>query len=189
MRFQDSILADIYYYQTYYDSKKYPANRQDTTTMLEYSFKKEGWYQIFVFTKQGTKLCQTSVLLLYKPKESPKSSTVIQAKPVQFEWKGEGIISVNDSTIMLSKKKRVYEIDIYCTASGILSDTLYVQVYKTEKKDAESFFCEWKMLKQENVYHIRWAFKRKELGRYRLSVFDGRKYWYGSKEMDIQEGR
>ncbi len=188
MRFQDSILVDIYYYQTYYDSKTYPADKQDTTTILNYSFKKEGWYQIFVFTKQGIKLCQTSVLLLYKPKDSQKSNTVTQVKPVQFEWKGEGVISVNDSTVIVPKKKRSYELDIYCTGS-IPADTLYINVYKTEKKGEEILFCQWKMSKQENGYYARCTFKRKELGRYRLSVFDSRKYWYGSKETDIQESR
>jgi hypothetical protein len=189
MRFQDSIVIDIYYYQTYYDSKKYPTNRQDTTMILEYSFKQEGWYQIFVFSKQGIKLYQTSVLLLYKPKNSEKSNTIIQAKPIQFEWKGEGIIFLNDSTVIVPKKKRSYELDIYCTAPNILSDTLYINVYKTEKKGEEILFCQWKMVKQENSYHIRWTFKRKELDKYRLSVFDSKKYWYGSKETEIQESR
>lgn len=188
LRFEDSIFVDIYQYQTYKDSKFYPANKKDTITMIEYSFKQDGWYQIFVFTKQGIKLCQTSVLLLYKPKDSQKSNTVTQVKPVQFEWKGEGVISVNDSTVIVPKKKRSYELDIYCTAF-VPADTLYINVYKTEKKGEEILFCQWKMSKQENGYYTRCTFKRKELGRYRLSVFDSRKYWYGSKETDIQESR
>jgi hypothetical protein len=189
MRFQDSILVDIYYYQSYYDSKYQLANKQDTTTFVEYCFRQEGWYQIFVFTKQGMKLYQTSVLLMYKPKEKQTGNQRSASKNIQFEWHSEAIVFQNDSTIMVSKKKRTYEFDVYCTLSDILSDTLYVNVYKTEKKDEEMLFCQWKMVKSNDRYYTHWIIKRKEINKYRLSVFDNRKFWYGSKEVELQESR
>lgn len=188
MRFQDSILTDIYLYQSYCDSKYYPANKQDTTTILEYSFKQEGWYQIFVFTKQGMKLSQTSVLLLYKPQEKQKNNPISTPKPVLLEWGGE-IVAFNDSTVKVPKKKRSFELNVFCTIPNLSSDTLYVNVYKTEKKEEEILFCQWKMIKSESRYETVWTIRRKELGRYRLSIFDSRKYWYGSKETEIQESR
>jgi len=189
MRFQDSILADIYHYQSYYDSKFQTANKQDTTTVIEYAFKQEGWYQIFVFTKQGMKLYETSVLLIYKPKEKQAGTQRSASKNLQFEWHSEAITFKNDSMIMLNKKKRNYDFDVYFDLSDIPSDTLYVNVYKTEKKEGEILFCQWKMVKTNGQYYTRWTIKRKELDRYRLSVFDNRKFWYGSKEVELQESR
>lgn len=190
MRFEDSILVDIYHYQKYQDSQYCSTNKQDTTTFLEYSFKKEGWYQIFAFTRQGAKLYQTSILLLYKPQKTQSYyAKISDAKSIALEWKGDAVVFTTDTLIMVQRKKRNYELDIFCTLLDIGTDTLYVKVYKTDKKGEENLFTEWKMIKTNDKYYTRWAIKRRELDKYRLSFFDHRKYWYGSKEIDIQESR
>lgn len=191
MRFEDSVLIDIYQYQTYYDSKYQRTHKQDSITLFEYTFKQEGWYSIFVFTKQGKKLYETSVLLLYKPEEHQKNTknSKINASDIQFEWQSEDILFQNDSLIMVHRKRRNYVFKVKCSQINTHLDMLHIKVYKIDKRNKESLFCEWEMNKLEDTYQIEWTIKRKELGKYRFSIFDPRKYWYGSKEIDIQESK
>lgn len=190
MRFEDSIIVDIYHYQSYYSSKLQPTNKKDSITVVECTLPKEGWYQVFAFTKQGVKLYETSLLILYKPQISLPKNDYSTFKEIQVLYKSESVLFQTDSVLTLHRRKRSHQITIVCgLPSSDDKDTLLLNIYQYDKKNNLIPSASIIALKQGEYYQAEWTVKKKDLGKYRISFFDKHGYWYGAKEIYLEEGR